>query len=63
MLLEGNPILVTGDHERVVAGIPGSRIAQEQGAEVVLGSFGRVMTSRQRAARRFPKEPRSSSST
>jgi len=34
-----------------------ARCAQEQGAEVVLSSFGRIMSLTQRSARRLPVEP------
>ena len=54
MLLEGKRILVTGvlNDESIAFSV--ARVAQEQGAEVVLTSFGRVMSLTERAARRLP---------
>jgi len=57
MLLEGKRILVTGITNDASLAFPVARIAQEQGAEVVLSSFGRVMSITRRAARRLPTEP------
>ena len=57
MLLEGKRILVTGITNESSLAFPVARIAQEQGAEVVLSSFGRVMSITRRAARRLPTEP------
>ena len=44
MLLQGKRVLVTGvlNNESIAFSI--ARVAQEQGAEVVLTSFGRIMT-------------------
>src|SRR3954451_18550580 len=57
MLLEGKRVLVTGvlNTESIAFSI--ARCAQEQGAEVVLSSFGRIMSLTQRSARRLPVEP------
>jgi len=56
MLLQGKRILVTGvlNNESIAFSI--ARLAQEQGAEVVLTSFGRIMSLTTRAARRLPEE-------
>jgi meromycolic acid enoyl-[acyl-carrier-protein] reductase len=57
MLLDGKRILVTGvlNDASIAYGV--ARIAQEQGAEVVLSSFGRIMSLTRRAARKLPTEP------
>jgi enoyl-[acyl-carrier protein] reductase I len=55
--MEGKRILVTGITNDSSLAFPVARIAQEEGAEVVLSSFGRVMSITQRAARRLPIEP------
>ena len=57
MLLANKRILVTGvlNDQSIAYGV--ARLAQEQGAEVVLSSFGRVMSLTQRAARRLPALP------
>jgi enoyl-[acyl-carrier protein] reductase I len=57
MLMEGKRILVTGITNDASLAFPVARIAQEEGAEVVLSSFGRVMSITKRAARRLPIEP------
>ena len=54
MLLDGKRILVTGVLNDASIGFSIARIAQEQGAEVVLTSFGRVMRLTERTARRLP---------
>jgi enoyl-[acyl-carrier protein] reductase I len=58
MLLEGKRVLVTGVLNPDSIAFSAARFAQEQGAEVVLTSFGRVMSLTQRTARRLPAEPR-----
>jgi enoyl-[acyl-carrier protein] reductase I len=57
MLLDGKRILVTGvlNDASIAYGV--ARLAQEQGAEVVLSSFGRIMSLTRRAARKLPTEP------
>jgi meromycolic acid enoyl-[acyl-carrier-protein] reductase len=57
MLLDGRRILVTGvlNDSSMAFGV--ARLAQEEGAEVVLTSFGRVMSLTQRAAKRLPSLP------
>ncbi len=57
MLLEGKRILVTGVLNDASIAFSVARYAQENGAEVVLTSFGRAMSLTQRAARRLPTEP------
>ena len=57
MLLEGKRLLVTGILTEASIAFSVARVAQEQGAEVVLTSFGRPMKLTQRAARRLPRPP------
>ena len=57
MLLEGKRILATGVLNDASIAFSVARRAQEEGAEVILTSFGRVMSLTQRAARRLPTEP------
>ena len=57
MLLEGKRILVTGVLTEASMAFASARIAQEQGAEVILSSFGRVMRITERVARRLPTAP------
>ena len=54
MLLADKRILVTGVLNDASIAFSVARYAQEQGAEVVLTSFGRAMSLTQRAARRLP---------
>jgi len=54
MLLEDRRILVTGVLNDASIAFSVARRAQEEGAEVVLTSFGRAMSLTQRAARRLP---------
>src|SRR5437868_4219399 len=54
MLLSGKRILVTGVLNDASIAFSVARRAQEEGAEVVLTSFGRVMSLTKRAARRLP---------
>jgi meromycolic acid enoyl-[acyl-carrier-protein] reductase len=56
MLLEQKRILVTGVLNDASIAFTVARRAQEEGAEVVLSSFGRMLTLTQRAARRLPRE-------
>jgi enoyl-[acyl-carrier protein] reductase I len=57
MLLDGKRILVTGvlNDSSIAFGV--ARRGQEEGAEVVLTSFGRAMSLTQRAAKRLPTPP------
>jgi enoyl-[acyl-carrier protein] reductase I len=57
MLLDGKRLLVTGVLNDDSIAFHVARVAQEHGAEVVLTSFGRVMSLTKRAARRLPAEP------
>jgi len=54
MLLDGKRILITGvlNDSSIAFGV--ARRAQEEGAEVVLTSFGRAMSLTQRATKRLP---------
>ena len=53
-VLQGKRILVTGVLNDASIAFSVARIAQEQGAEVVLSSFGRVMRLTERVAKRLP---------
>ena len=57
MLLAEKRILVTGVLNDASIAFSVAKRAQEEGAEVVLTSFGRAMSLTQRAARRLPTEP------
>jgi meromycolic acid enoyl-[acyl-carrier-protein] reductase len=57
MLLDGKRILVTGVLNDASIAFSVARRAQEEGAEVILTSFGRVMSLTKRTARRLPTEP------
>ena len=63
MLLTDKRILVTGVLNDASIAFAVARRAQEEGAEVVLTSFGRAMSLTQRAARRLPTEPPGRSSS
>ncbi|MGH9265643.1 MAG: enoyl-ACP reductase FabI, partial [Acidimicrobiales bacterium] len=56
-LLEGKKVLVTGvlNDDSIAFGV--ARLAQEQGAEIVLSSFGRAMSLTRRTARKLAPEP------
>ena len=54
MLLDGKRILVTGVLNDASMAFSAAKCAQEQGATVVLTSFGRVMSLTQRTAKRLP---------
>ncbi len=58
MLLEGKRVLVTGVLNDASIAFSVARLAQEQGAEVILSSFGRIMSLTERTARRLPTAPR-----
>ena len=55
--LQGKRILVTGVLNDASIAFSVARRAQQEGADVVLTSFGRAMSLTQRAARRLPTEP------
>ncbi len=57
MLLDGKRILVTGVLTDDSIAFSVARVAQEQGAELLLTSFGRAMSLTRRTARRLPAEP------
>jgi len=57
LLLEGKKVLVTGVLNDASIAFSVARVAQEQGAEVLLSSFGRVTSLTQRAARKLPTTP------
>ena len=57
MLLEGKRLLVTGVLTESSIAFSVARVAQEQGAEIVLTSFGRPMKLTERTARRLPSPP------
>lgn len=55
-ILEGKNILITGVLTDVSIAFHIARLAQEQGANVVLTSFGRTMSLTRRSASRLPRE-------
>lgn len=57
MLLEGKRIVVTGVLTDDSIAFHAARVAQEQGAEIVLTGFGRAMRLTQRSANRLPIVP------
>lgn len=56
MLLSGKRILVTGVLNDASIAFSVAKRAQEEGAEVVLSSFGRIMRLTERTSKRLPKE-------
>jgi meromycolic acid enoyl-[acyl-carrier-protein] reductase len=57
MLLDGKRLLITGVLDPRSIAFSAARIAQEQGAEVVLTGFGRGRRLTERAAARLPEPP------
>lgn len=57
MLLEKKRIVVTGVLTEASIAAAVARVAQEEGAELVLTSFGRAMRLTERTARRLPEPP------
>lgn len=57
-ILEGKRILITGVLTEASIAFAAARIAQEQGAEVILSGFGRQMKITQVIAERLPVTPR-----
>jgi meromycolic acid enoyl-[acyl-carrier-protein] reductase len=57
MLLEGKRLLITGVLTDRSIAYSVARLAQEQGAEIVLTSFGRGLSITQRIAKRLPTPP------
>ena len=55
-ILEGKKILVTGVLTEASIAFATARIAQEQGATVVLSNFGRTLSLCRRVAKRLPQE-------
>ncbi len=56
-ILEGKRILVTGVLTEASLAFGVARLAEEEGAEIVLTSFGRATSLTRRVARRLPTEP------
>jgi enoyl ACP reductase len=56
-LLEGKKVLVTGVLDRRSIAFSAARLAQEQGAEIVLSGFGRARRLTERTAKRLDPEP------
>ena len=54
MLLENKKLLITGVLTRQSIAFSAAKVAQEQGAEVLLTSFGRAMSLTERTARELP---------
>jgi meromycolic acid enoyl-[acyl-carrier protein] reductase len=57
MLLEGKKLLITGVLTPQSIAFDAARLAQEQGAEIVLTGFGRALSLTQKTARRLPTPP------
>ncbi|GAA1867764.1 enoyl-ACP reductase FabI [Brevibacterium marinum] len=57
-ILDGKRILVTGVLTEASIAFAAARLAQEQGAEVILSSFGRQMKITQVIAERLPETPK-----
>jgi meromycolic acid enoyl-[acyl-carrier-protein] reductase len=57
MLLERKKLLVTGVLTPQSIAFDAARIAQEEGAEVLLSGFGKALSLTQRTARRLPHPP------
>ncbi len=57
MLLERKKLLITGVLTPQSIAYNAARLAQEQGAEIVLTGFGRAMSLTQKTARRLPAPP------
>jgi len=56
-LLEGKRLLVTGVLTEASIAYATARIAQQEGAEIVLSGFGRALSITQRIAKRLPDPP------
>jgi meromycolic acid enoyl-[acyl-carrier-protein] reductase len=56
-LLQGKKLLVTGVLNHSSIAFATAKVAQEQGADIVLTSFGRAMRVTERAAKRLPALP------
>ena len=56
-LLEGKKLLITGVLMESSIAFHAAKVAQQEGAEVVLSSFGRAMKITQTIAKRLPVTP------
>src|SRR2546423_14334553 len=57
MLLDGKKLLITGVLTPASIAFDSARVAQEQGADIVLTGFGRGMGLTEKTARRLPSPP------
>ena len=57
MLLEGKRFLITGVLTPQSIAFAAARLVQEEGADIVLTSFGRSMSITEKSARRLPRPP------
>jgi enoyl ACP reductase len=57
MLLENKKLLITGVLTPQSIAFSVARLAQEQGAEIILTGFGRAMSLTEKTARRLPRPP------
>jgi enoyl-[acyl-carrier protein] reductase I len=57
MLLAGKKLIITGVLSESSMATSAARLAQEQGADIVLTSFGRAMSLTRRVAKRLPDPP------
>jgi enoyl-[acyl-carrier protein] reductase I len=57
MLLDGKKLLITGVLTPQSIAFSAAKVAQEQGAEIVLTNFGRTVSLTQKTARRLPSTP------
>ena len=62
MLLDGKKLLITGVLTPSSIAFDSARVAQEQGADIVLTGFGRGMGLTEKTARRLPSSRPTSSS-
>ena len=56
-LLDGKRILVAGVTMDSSIGFAAAKVAQEQGATVLISNFGRALSITKRIAKRLPVEP------
>ena len=57
MLLEGKRLLITGVLTQKSIAFAAARLAQEQGAQIILSGFGKGMALTEMSARRLPETP------
>jgi len=62
-LLDGKRLLITGVLTDASLAFSVARLAQEEGADIVLSGAGRALSLTQRTARSCPASPTSSKST